>query len=83
MATDEKSIQSFLFDLGLYLKEAALEAKADLASKQKGTADYDFAAGRALAYYEVLSTLKQTLNGFDIPSSAMQRDDLNPDRDLL
>jgi len=83
MGYDDASFRYFVFDVGLYLKEAALEAKASRDSLERGTPAGEFASGRALAYYEVLSTLKQTLEGFQIPASAMQLDDLDPDRDLL
>ena len=64
-------------------KEAALEAKADESTRTRGAADYDLAAARALAYYEVITTLQQTLEGFDIPASATQLEGIDADRGLL
>ena len=73
--------QHYLFDLGLIVKERALQARGE-AEKARGTDDHDFEDGRVLAFNEVISIMQQQAEGFEIPLSELRLDDIVPDRDL-
>ena len=68
----------YLRDLGAVLKERALEAR-----KQRDTGRTDFQSGRLIAYYEVLSTMRNQAEAFDLSTEDLNLHDLDPDRDLL
>jgi hypothetical protein len=72
----------YLYDLGFFLREAALDAKAarDAAA---GMESEPFQGGKTLAYYEVLSLLIAQADAFDLPLEDLRLDGLDPDRDLL
>ena len=70
----------YLFDLGLLIKERALEARRQ---RDESPADgFEFHAGRVLAFNEMISIMKQQAEGFGIPLSDLRLDDIEPDRDL-
>lgn len=73
----------YLFDLGYELKGDALDARREVDSAPTGSEDRAFKSGRALAYYEVISTMQQRAKGFNIPLSDLRLDDINPDKDLI
>jgi len=79
-STDSASF--YLRDLGELLKQAALEAKAqrDLAGQSASAA---FENGRLMAYFEIVSLMRQQAVAFDIPLNELSLDDIDPDRDLL
>lgn len=68
----------YLRDVGLLLKERALEAR----DEQRGSPN-EFSNGRALAYYEVISLLVTQAQTFGLPLDDIQLHDIDPDRDLL
>jgi hypothetical protein len=71
----------YLRDLGYLLKERALEARA----KAKAAASFGNAAfeeGRAIAYWEVVSTMQNQAVAFQLPLEDLALDGFNPDRDL-
>jgi len=74
--------KNYLFDLGHMLRKEALEAK-QAAQDAIGTADEQFQAGRALAYYEVMSSLVSQALTFGLPIQDLHLEGLEPDRDLL
>jgi len=74
---------NYLFDLGLLIKERALEARRERDQQPIGSAERDFHSGRVLGFNEVLSIMQQQAEGFDIPLSELRIDDINPDRDLI
>jgi hypothetical protein len=74
--------RNYLRDLGCLLREAALEAKrGHIASK--GTEDASFKSGRSMAYYEVVSLMKQQAAVFNIPDADIAFDGFDPERDTL
>jgi hypothetical protein len=83
MATDSKTLESFLGDVGGYIRERALEAKTERDALPLDTPERQFQDGRVVAFNEVVSILQQTLDGFEIPRMAMNLDGLDPDRDLV
>ena len=73
---------ALLFDVGLYIRERAFEAKAARDLAVRNSDEFTFQAGRTMAFGEVIAILQQTLQGFDIPLSDMQLDNLDTDNDL-
>ena len=68
----------YLQDLGLLIKEEAIEAKA----RQVASGDsYD--SGYLMAFYGVVSLMQSQAKGFDIPLSDINLSDIDPDKDLV
>jgi hypothetical protein len=74
--TEDAAYRHYLADTVPLLKERALEAKA---KRQES----DFNAGRAVAYYEVLSMLRGQAEVFGLTLDEISLGDFDPDRDLL
>lgn len=74
--------KNYLFDLGYELKADALDARHQRDSAPKGSEDRAFKSGRLLAFYEIISTMRNRAEGFGIPLSDLRLDDIDPDRDL-
>jgi hypothetical protein len=72
----------YLFDLGLLIKERALEARRQRDESPQGSSERDFHSGRVLAFNEVISIMQQQAEGLGIPLSDLRLDDIEPDRDL-
>lgn len=76
---DDKNVHAlYLRDTGGTIKQRALEARRDGAAKGGSYAD-----GRLIAYYEVVSLLRNQAETFGISLEELQLDDIDPDRDLL
>jgi hypothetical protein len=73
----------YLFDLGLIVKERALEAVRQRDAEPSGSLAREFESGRVLAFNEVISIMQQQAEGMDIPLTELRLDDIEPDRDLL
>ena len=71
-----------LRDLTTSLKEDAIAAKADVTS-EKHARERDFALGRATAYYEVLSLIKQQAQAFGIALEDIALAGFDPEDELL
>jgi hypothetical protein len=74
--------ENYLFDLGLLLKERALEARRQRDELPEESLDRTFQSGRVIAFNEVISIMQQQAEGFDIPLSDLRLEDIDPDRDL-
>jgi hypothetical protein len=75
--------RNYLFDLGDALKQEALDARRERDRAPDGSEERAFKSGRLLAYFEVLSTMRNRAEGFGVPLSAIRLDDFDPDRELL
>lgn len=75
--------KNYLFDLGLIIKERALESRKAREREPKGSGKYLYEAGRIIAFNEVISIMQQQAEGFAIPLEELQLDDIEPDRDLI
>lgn len=73
---------AYLFDLGSQIKQMALDARTQRDGAVAGSAERELHAGRLLAYYEVVSRMKNQAIAFEIPTHELQLDDIDPDRDL-
>lgn len=72
----------YLFDLGLLIKERALEARRQRDESREGSSEREFNSGRVLAFNEVISIMQQQAEALGIPWSDLRLDDVEPDRDL-
>ena len=81
-----KTIENYLKDTLALLIERAKEAKEVSAAKRRSEPNSHsaiFEEGRALAYYEILSTIFGQAETFGIQLKELGITDFNPDRDLL
>jgi len=69
----------FILDLGALAREAALKAVAD---SRASRAD-QFAAGRAMAWYEAMSLIQQQAEVFGLSSVQLGLGGFDAERDLL
>jgi len=83
MSHEDDRFKNYLFDVGLLMKDRALEAKKDRAKERKGTKAYMYESGRVMAFNEVISIMQQQAEAFGIPLEELRLDDIDPDRDLL
>lgn len=72
---------NYLLDFGYLVREAAEEAKQQVASAAED--DRSFQQGRLMAYYEVVSPMQQQAVAFDLPLGDLRLDGIDPDRDLI
>jgi hypothetical protein len=77
---NDKTYQYYLRDLGVFLKEDALEAKMELHSAPPG--DRAFLQGKLIAYNQIISLLISQATAFDIPLEDISLKGFDPDRDL-
>lgn len=78
--------ENYLRDIMHLLLESARQAKArrDSSGNSGDPQQAAFEDGRAVAYYEVVSTMLEQLNAFRIPRSSIGvPETFDPDRDLL
>jgi hypothetical protein len=80
-AANEGTYRHYTLDLARLLKEQAREAKHD--SESSADSDKSFAAGRLIAYHEVISLMQQQAETFGLKLSALGLDDIDPDTDLV
>lgn len=71
----------FLQDLGVLLKEMALQAKNEAAMASEN--QRDLALGRLMAMHEVISLMQQQANAFGLDPKDMGLDGLTPEQDLV
>jgi hypothetical protein len=79
--TDEL-YEDYVHDIGILIKEMALEAKADRESA-RGTPVEAYATGYLTGFYAVVTTMLQSAEGFQIPVEKLGLADLDPDKDLM
>jgi hypothetical protein len=79
---DADTYKWYLYDLGLLLKESALQAKVGK-EESRGTEDYDYNMGVLHAYMYVLSLMQGQAKSFGIPLEDLQLADITPEVDLL
>lgn len=79
--TDKKTYQNFLYDLGLLIKEYALEASVQ-ANKAKED-DRAFNRGIVFGFMRVISLMQDQARAFGIQLEELRLDDFDPERELL
>jgi len=78
--TEQNNYRLYLQTVGLFIKEDALKTKAEL--RDKTGSEKDFLLGKLLAYYEVVSTLRQHAAPLGIGLDELQMEDIEPDKHL-
>ena len=79
---EKSTFQLYLLDLGTQIKEKALEVKLEK-DRAKLSGDHDYALGRLMAFYEIVTLMRDQASAFGITLKDVSREDINPDRDLL
>lgn len=79
---DNKVLEYYLHDLGILLKERALEAREEQ-HLQMDEVNRAYHTGYLMAMHNVISLMQQQADSFGIPTALMRLEDINPDRDLL
>jgi hypothetical protein len=69
---------NYLSDMGRHVAEMAIEAKGKLDE----SSDL-FSCGKLMAYYEVVSLMKQQADAFQLPIEDVGLAGIDPERDLL
>ncbi|MDD1622369.1 MAG: hypothetical protein LUQ11_12910 [Methylococcaceae bacterium] len=75
---DVSVYENYLYDLGILIREMAVESK--LAATQKQT---DFATGYMDGFHRIVSLMQQQAKAFDIPLENIGLDGIDPDVDLV
>ncbi|MGG7607115.1 hypothetical protein [Massilia sp. BKSP1R2A-1] len=70
--------EGYLHDLGLLLKELAIEAK-----QKASDGGSDFSVGYLAGFHRVISLMQQQGEAFHIPMSAIGLEGIDPDDDLV
>jgi hypothetical protein len=70
--------KNYLYDLGIILREEAIKIKKE----SKDTSD-DFVKGKLMAYYEIISLLKQQAKAFGIDLSDLNLSNFDEYKELL
>lgn len=87
MKIDILTYEAYLNEIGVIPRESAIEAKRerDKIEKEKGgdSAEFEFHAGRVLAYYEVLSTIMTEAEAMEISLETLGLESFAPDKELL
>ena len=70
--------QDYLLDLGILVKEIALEAK-----KEATKSSTDFAFGYMAGFHRVVSLMQQQAEAFGIPLKEIGLDEIDPNDELV
>lgn len=74
--------KNYVYDLCTLVKMKAREAKFEK-DKSVNTDDEKYQLGHLMAFYEVVSLMKQQADAFEIDPKLLGLEDLDPDLDLL
>ena len=78
---DKSKYQRYLWDLGLLIKQYALEAKAQ-AEKSEGD-DRKFQRGVVFGYMNVLGVMQDEARAFGIGLDELRLENFDPEKELL
>ncbi|MEY4583066.1 MAG: hypothetical protein RL701_7769 [Pseudomonadota bacterium] len=76
--TNGELYANYVYDLGVLVREMALEAKAK--ARVDGSA---FDAGYVAGFHRIVSLMQQQAEAFGIPIEKIGLDGIDPDRDLV
>jgi hypothetical protein len=79
---DHQQCRGYLYDLGLLIRDLALEAKRERVECTSNS-ERGFTLGRLMAFHEVVSLMQQQAVAFDIPLTEIGLEDIDPEKDLL
>ena len=77
--SDRTVYENHLYDLGVILREMALEAKH--AAKSDGATEFD--VGFMAGFHRVVSLMQQQAEAFEIPLASIGLEGIEVDRDLV
>jgi hypothetical protein len=70
----------YLLDMGLILRESAVQAR-QRAAEARGTPEEAYEEGRAMAYHEMATLLLKRAAAFGLPPEALRLEGFDPDRE--
>lgn len=76
-----KNFETYIKYISDLLKDNAKKAKLEADNSKEGESDYN--TGYLMAYYEVISTMKNQASIFDLEQEDLSLSDIEPDRDLV
>ena len=76
-----KNFELYVKYISDLIKDNAKKAKLEADNPEKGEVDYN--TGYLIAYYEVISTMKNQAFLFDLEQDDISLSDIEPDRDLV
>ena len=76
-----KNFELYIKYISDLIKDNAKKAKLEADNPEKGEVDYN--TGYLIAYYEVISTMKNQAFLFDLEQDDISLSDIEPDRDLV
>jgi hypothetical protein len=76
---DPSVFEDYLRDLGVLVRELAIEAKAK--AMEGGRNDFD--VGYMAAFHRVVSLMQQQAEGFNLPLERISLEGLDPDEELI
>jgi hypothetical protein len=79
--SEDMKYRNYLFDVGLLIKEKALEIKRKSSDDEGETRV--FYRGQLFAYAEVISLMQQEADAFGIGLGELRLDDIEPEGDLI
>jgi hypothetical protein len=79
MKIDPSVFEDYLHDLGVLIREIAVEAK----SKAEAGGRNDFEVGYMAAFHRVVSLMQQQAEAFNLPLEKIALDNLDPDEELV
>lgn len=75
---DKTVYENYLHDLGILIKDMAVESKQTASQTQT-----DFATGYMAGFHRVVSLMQQQAGAFNIPLEKLGLDGIDPDADLV
>lgn len=78
---NNENFKNYIRYIGNLIKEQAIQAKKDEDNPKPGFEDYN--KGAVMAYYSVISTLKNQARFFDLEEEDISLADINPEIDLF
>jgi hypothetical protein len=78
---NKENFKNYIRYMGNLIKDQAKQAKKDEDSPRAGFEDYN--KGAVMAYYTVISTLKNQASFFDLKQEDIGLADINPEVDLF
>jgi len=79
---EEEDLNHYIKEIIDLIKDNAKKAKLDADNPQKNSSS-DYATGFLMAYYQIISMMKNQASVFDLEQEEIGLADIEPERDLL
>ena len=79
---DPKAYSNYCLELGTLIREAAVEGKRQMESRQM-IVDRSYEMGRQMAYHEIVAVMREQAKRFGLSLVDIGLDGLDPMRDIL